>query len=355
MIKAIGYAAANSFSSLKPHAFDRPDLKQDEVLIEIQYCGVCHSDVHQVKNEWKNTIYPCLPGHEIIGVVKQAGAMVAKFKIGDRVGVGCMIDSCHSCPSCVEGLEQYCESETGFLATYNSHQRKPSKEHHTFGGYADNIVVKEDFVLNIPESLDSATAAPLLCAGVTTYSPMKHWNVGVGTKIGIIGIGGLGQMAIKIARALGAEVTAITTNEEKKHVALSLGAKNTINSSSDVEMSQNLNSLDFILSTIPQTHDANIYFPLLKRDGVLTIVGCIAPLKNPLDLSKILIDRKSLGTSLIGGIAETQEILEFCAEHLISSDIELISIDQINEAFTQIDKGEIPFRYVIDMKTLKAN
>lgn len=352
MIKARGYAAKHSFSSLKPFEFERDDPKDNELQIDVHYCGVCHSDVHQVKNEWKNTIYPCLPGHEIVGIVTQAGASVTKFKVGDRVGVGCMIDSCHTCQSCSEGLEQYCESEQGFLATYNSHQRKPTKEHHTFGGYSNIVIVREDFVLHIPESLNSPNAAPLLCAGVTTYSPMRYWNVGEGSKVGIIGLGGLGHIAIKIAKALGAEVTAITSSPEKIDIAFSLGASHVVQSDNEAEMKAYSNKLDFILSTIPQPHDANPYFSLLKRDGVLTIVGCIAPLKSPLDLSKILIDRKSLGTSLIGGIAETQEVLNFCAQHNIFADIKIIPMAQINEAFDEIDHGEISYRYVIDMSTL---
>jgi len=352
-MKAIGYAAKHSFSSLKPYEFERNEPLENEVQIQIAYCGVCHSDVHQVKNEWKNTIYPCLPGHEIIGRVQKIGSKVTKFKVGDRVGVGCMVDSCHVCDSCKDGLEQYCESEVGFLATYNSNQHKPSKERHTYGGYSDSIVVREDFLLRIPANLNDAAAAPLLCAGVTTYSPLRHWKVGPGSKVGVIGLGGLGHIAVKIAKALGAQVTVITTSKDKTEAALKLGATGVIYSDSDSEMDENANSLDFILSTIPQPHDANIYFPLLKRDGVLTIVGCIAPLKAPLDLSKILIDRKSLGTSLIGGIAETQEVLDFCSEHNIVSDIEIIPIDEINEAFEKIDKGEISFRYVIDMASLK--
>ncbi len=352
MIQTRGYAAKHSFSSLKLLEFEREEIKDNELEIEVQYCGVCHSDVHQVKNEWKNTLYPCLPGHEIIGRVASVGSQVTKFKIGDRVGVGCMIDSCGICPSCAEGLQQYCESEEGFLATYNSHQRKPTKEHHTYGGYANNIVVKEKFVLSIPESLDSASAALLLCAGVTTYSPMKYWQVEKGTQVGVIGLGGLGHVAVKIAIALGADVTVITSNSEKMDAAFELGADRVIFSEDKADMEKNGNSLDFILNTIPQPHDVNVYFPLLKRDGVIAIVGCIAPLKAPLDLSKILIDRKTLGTSLIGSIEETQEVLDFCALHNIAANIKVIPISEINEAFKEIDNGEVSFRYVIDMATL---
>jgi alcohol dehydrogenase (NADP+) len=293
-----------------------------------------------------------MPGHEIIGRIVAKGSAVTKFKVGDLAGVGCMVDSCHECASCREGLEQYCEK--GFLATYNGNQRTPSEENHTYGGYSESIVVRDDFVLRIPANLEPSAAAPLLCAGVTTYSPMRHWKVGQGTNVGIVGFGGLGQMAVKLARALGSTVTVLTTHPEKKSDALKLGAARVIVSSDAAEMKRSARTLDFILSTIPQPHDANRFMPLLKRDGTYTVVGCIAPLKTPLDLSQMLIDRKSLGTSLIGGIAETQEVLDFCGKHNIVSEIKIISIDQLNDAFKQIDKGELDFRYVIDMSTLRG-
>ena len=318
--------------------------------IDILFCGVCHSDIHQVKNEWKNTIYPCMPGHEIIGRVSKVGSTVTRFKIGDIAGVGCMIDSCHHCESCKQGLEQYCKE--GFLATYNGNMRHPTEKNLTYGGYSSLIIVREDFVLQIPSNLDPAAAAPLLCAGITTYSPMKYWKIGKGTKMGIIGLGGLGHVAIKIAIALGAEVTIITTSANKMKDAKLFGATNVILSSDKEAMKKNTNSLDFILSTIPQPHDANPYIELLKRDGVLTVVGCIAPLEKSLDLSKIIPNRKSLGTSLIGGIAETQEVLDFCSKHNIVATIQKISIDKINDAFKKVDAGEVDFRYVIDMSTL---
>lgn len=352
MIEAIGYAAKHSFSSLQPISIQRREPQENEIQIDIMFCGVCHSDVHQARNEWKNTIYPCMPGHEIIGRVVKTGSKAAKFKVGELAGIGCMIDSCHHCESCKEGLEQYCDK--GFLGTYNGNSRNPSKENLTFGGYSNTIVIREDFALKIPANLDPAKACPIMCAGITTYSPMRHWKVGKRTKLGIVGFGGLGNMAIKLANALGAQVTLITTSPEKAADAHKAGVKKVINSTNKGEMKENENSLDFILSTIPQPHDANPYFALLKRDGVLTVVGCIAPLKSALDLSKLIPDRKSLATSLIGGIAETQEVLDFCSHHQIVADIKIISIDEINEAFESVDKGEADFRYVIDMSTLKG-
>jgi uncharacterized zinc-type alcohol dehydrogenase-like protein len=352
-MKTLGYAAQDTHSNLRPYYITRNEPNLNEVQIDILYCGVCHSDIHQAKNEWKNTVYPCMPGHEIIGRVTKIGNDVQKFKVGDLAGVGCMIDSCHECESCNEGLEQYCKN--GFLATYNGNMRNPSKENLTYGGYSAVIVVREDFVLRIPPNLNVAAAAPLLCAGITTYSPMRHWKVGNGTRVGIIGMGGLGDVAIKIAVAMGAEVTLITTSPDKISDAKSIGAKNGIISTDDNDMKNNADSLDFILSTIPQSHDANPYIKLLKRDGVLIVVGCIAPLKNSLDLTKMIPDRKSLGTSLIGGIVETQEMLDFCSRHNIVADIEIIPIEKINEAFKKVDKGEVDFRYVIDMSTISEN
>lgn len=352
MINAIGYATKSAHASLKPYEFTREEPAINEVQIAISHCGICHSDVHQARNEWKNTVYPCMPGHEIIGTVEKIGSNVKKFKVGDTVGVGCMVDSCHECSACKEGLEQYCEK--GFLATYNGNMRNPTKENNTFGGYSNGIVVREDFVLSIPQNIDPSDAGPILCAGVTTYSPLKHWKVGKGHKVGIVGLGGLGHMAVKIANAMGAEVTVISTSEDKREDAMTMGAKHMILSSDDAEMKSNESSLDFILSTIPQPHDVNPYTMLLKRDGVITIVGCIAPLTKPIDLSKMITDRRTLSTSLIGGIAETQEVLDFCSEHSIVPNTKLIPVDRINDAFDEIDRGEIDFRYVIDMSTIQA-
>ena len=352
MIKTIGYATKSSHGKLQPFEFERNDLKPNEVQIDILFCGVCHSDIHQAKNEWKNTIYPCLPGHEIVGKIINMGAKVTKFKLGDTAGVGCMVDSCHKCDSCKEGLENYCDQ--GFLGTYNGNVRTPNEENLTYGGYSDTIVVREDFVLRIPLNLELAAAAPLLCAGVTTFSPMRHWNVGKGTKVGIVGLGGLGHIATKLAVALGAEVTVITTSPEKKEDAIHLGANKIIVSTDEQDMKKNEKTLDFILSTIPQTHDVNPYTILLKRDGVITIVGCIAPLSEPLDITKMIMDRRSIGTSLIGGIRETQDVLDFCAQYNIQPNIKIISIDQVNEVFDEMNRKKADFRYVIDMSTIKG-
>jgi alcohol dehydrogenase (NADP+) len=351
MLSTMAYAARNALSNLKPHFIDRREVGAFDIKIDVLFCGVCHSDVHQKKNEWKNTIYPCVPGHEIIGKVTAVGQSVTRFKVGDRVGVGCMVDSCRHCEACQEGLEQYCDN--GFTATYNGNMRSPSKDNLTFGGYAQMIVVNEDFVLTIPQSLDSAAAAPLLCAGVTTYSPLKHWGIGPSDRVGVAGLGGLGHMAVKIAKAMGAEVTVITSSPDKMNDAIALGASRVIFSNDEDSLKAHEKSLDFILSTIPQPHDINPFMRLLARDGTLTVVGCIAPLSAPLDLSKMVPDRKSLSTSLIGSVKETQEVLEFCAEHNITANIKIIDIETINEAFNDLDKGNLDYRYVIDMNTLK--
>ena len=352
MPKIIGYAAKHAISDLRPMAFERKTPAANEVSIEITHCGVCHSDVHQAKNEWKNTVYPCLPGHEIVGRVSHVGDAVTRFNVGDRVGVGCMIDSCQECDACKKGLENYCEK--GFLGTYNGNVRNPTKENNTLGGYSESITVREKFVLRMPATLDAAASAPLLCAGVTTYSPLRHWKAGPGTRVGVVGLGGLGQMAVKIARAMGATVTVITTSKEKSAHALKLGASKVIMSENKAEMKDGAASLDLIISTIPEAHDPNPYIALLAREGVYTIVGCLTPLKEPLDMSKMNVDRKSVGSSLIGGIKETQEALDFFAAHNIVSDIKLIPIDDVNVAFKAIDEGQADFRYVIDMATLKG-
>ncbi len=354
MTQTLGYAAKHSFSELRPMTIERAAPAANEVSIAILFCGVCHSDVHQAKNEWKNTLYPCMPGHEIIGRVTAVGASVTRHAVGDTVGVGCMVDSCHACPSCTEGLEQYCSSKEGFLGTYNSYQRAPSAAQHTYGGYSEAIVVREDFVLKIPAGLDLAAAAPLLCAGVTTYSPMKHWNIGAQSHVGIVGLGGLGHIAVKLARALGARVTVVTTSPDKRQAALALGATHVIVSTDAADMTANEATIDFLLSTIPQPHDPNPYLALLKRDGLYAINGCIAPLEAPLDLSKMIIDRKGVVSSLIGGIAETQEVLDFCAQHGIVCTVKVIPIDEVNDAFKAIDEGEPDFRYVIDMASLRT-
>ncbi len=348
MTKVLGYAAKHSFSSLRPMELERRDLDANDVDIQILFCGVCHSDVHQVKNEWKNSLYPCMPGHEIIGRVRSVGSSVTKHAVGDLVGVGCMVDSCRACSACTTGLEQYCVP--GATATYNGNMREPKPGANTYGGYSESIVVREDFVLKIPANLDPAAAAPLLCAGVTTYSPLRHWKAGPGTKVGIVGFGGLGQLATKLAKAMGAEVTVISTKEEKLPDAQRLGAK-TILSKSDDQMKAAKSSLDLILSTIPEGHDANPYLNLLAREGTYVVIGCLMPIASVV-MAPMLQDRRSIGATLIGGIAETQEVLDFCSKHGIVSTIKVIKIDEINDVYGEIDKGVPDFRYVIDMASL---
>ncbi|HEX2608457.1 MAG TPA: NAD(P)-dependent alcohol dehydrogenase [Flavisolibacter sp.] len=351
-IKSKGYGVKNStFTTLKRMDFERKAPERDEVLIDILYCGVCHSDLHQVKNDWDNTVYPCIPGHEIIGRIAQAGSGVTKYRVGDIVGVGCMIDSCGSCHSCQEGLEQYCEGPKGWTATYNG-PMKPDGTN-TFGGYSINVVVKESFVLKIPEGLDIKKAAPILCAGITTYSPMKHWNVKKGDKVAVVGIGGLGHMAVKIAKALGATVTAITTSKEKTEAAEALGADQVLISEDEEQVKKAELTFDFMLITIPDPFDINLYIDMLKRDGSLVTVGLLGPYKKPTINMNVAMYRRTIAGSIIGGIEETQEVLDFCAQHGIEPEVELIPIGQINDAFKKMMKGEVRFRYVIDMQSLK--
>ena len=361
MIKALGYAAKHSFSRLKPLAFERAEAGPDEVQIDVLYCGVCHSDIHQVENDWGNTVYPCMPGHEIIGRITEVGAAVTRHKVGDLVGVGCMVDSCRACASCHEHEEQYCEGPNSFLATYNG-PMIPAKEapdgknsygrDNTYGGYSDVIVVKEDFVLKVPAALPMQAAAPILCAGVTTYSPMKHWGVKGGSKIGVVGLGGLGDMAVKIAKALGAEVTVFTRTKEKLDEAARLGAEAVLES--DKKGLQALEkSFDFILSTIPEKHKVEPFVPLLKRDGTYVAVGALAEIPG-YNNQELIMGRKTLAGSLIGSIAETQEVLDLCAEHGIAPDVQVISVEEVNDAYKHVKSGDVRFRYVIDMSSLKG-
>jgi alcohol dehydrogenase (NADP+) len=352
MIKAIGYAASEATAPLKPLEFERQEPGAHDVQIDILYCGVCHSDLHQVRNEWHNTVYPCLPGHEIVGRVVKVGQHVTKFQIGDLAGVGCMIDSCQQCQPCKAGEEQYCEGEKGWTATYNG-PLKPDGTN-TYGGYSNTIAVTENFVLKVPETLELKAIAPLLCAGVTTYSPLRHWQVQPGDRVGIVGLGGLGNMAIKLATAMGAEVVLITTSSAKIPDGLKLGAKEAILSTDKAAMEQHAGSFDLILSTIPTKHDLNPYIKLLKRDATLVLVGALEPLE-PIDHSQVAFHRRSIAGSLIGGIAETQEVLDFCAEHGIVSDVEIIPIQQINEAFDRMLEGDVRYRFVIDMASLKQH
>lgn len=350
MIQATGYAAKDARSPLRPFKFERNVPGSNEVQIDILYCGVCHSDLHQVRNEWQNTVYPCLPGHEIVGRVTKVGQNVTKFKEGDLAGVGCMINSCQQCEPCRTGEQQYCEGPHSWTATYNG-PMKPDGSN-TFGGYSNNIIVRENFVLKIPSNLDIHAVAPLLCAGITTYSPLRHWKVNAGQKVGVVGIGGLGHMAIKLAKAMGAHVVAFTTSPEKEADARRFGAEDVVISTNEEAMQKHASSFDFILSTIPTKHDINPYVQLLKRDSTLALVGALEPLE-PLDNSQVAFHRRSVAGSLIGGIAETQEVLDFCAEHGIVADVEIIPIQKINEAFERMNKGDVKYRFVIDSASLK--
>lgn len=342
------YAAQSASSPLAPFSIERREPLARDVVIDILHCGVCHSDLHQVRNEWGNTVYPCVPGHEIVGRVSAVGSGVRRFRVGDHAAVGCMVGSCGECPSCQDGEEQYCSQ--GVIFTYNSPD--PCGIGHTFGGYSERIVAPESFVLRVPSNLDPAAAAPLLCAGITTYSPLRRWKVGGGQKVGIIGLGGLGHMGLKFARALGAQVVLFTTSPHKVEDALRLGAHEVVLSRDAGEMAKHRHSFDFLLDCVSAAHDVSAYLELLKRDGTLTLVG--AP-EHPLSVSAfpLLLQRRQLAGSLIGGIAETQEMLDFCGEHDIVCDIEPIAIQQVNEAFERLLKGDVKYRFVIDMASLR--
>ncbi|MBK1720340.1 NAD(P)-dependent alcohol dehydrogenase [Thiocystis violacea] len=348
MTKTLGYAAHNATAPLDLFHFERREPGPRDVQIEILYCGVCHSDLHTARDEWHNTLYPVVPGHEIVGRVTQVGAEVHGFKAGDLAGVGCLVDSCGTCPECREGLEQFCPS---FTLTYNSPD--PSTGKMTYGGYSNRIVVDEGFVLRVSEKLDLAAVAPLLCAGITTYSPLRQWNVGPGQKVGVVGLGGLGHMGVKFAHAFGAEVVLFTTSPGKTADALRLGADEVVISKKPDEMRRHLASFDFILDTVAAPHDLDAYLELLKRDGTLCLVG--AP-ENPHPsptVFNLIFKRRRLAGSLIGGIRETQEMLDFCAEHDIVSDIELIPIQQVNAAYERMLRSDVKYRFVIDMASLK--
>jgi uncharacterized zinc-type alcohol dehydrogenase-like protein len=349
--EARAYAAPSASSPLAPAIIRRRAPGPRDVQLEVLFCGVCHSDLHQVRNEWQKTmptVYPCVPGHEIVGRVVEAGRDVRKFKEGDLAAVGCMVDSCGTCSACREGQEQFCEGPATF--TYNS----PDKELGgvTYGGYSDSLVVDEAFALRVSNRLDLAGTAPLLCAGITTYSPLRHWNVREGQKVGVVGLGGLGHVAVKLASAFGARVVVFTTSPGKADDAVRLGARDVVVSSHAAEMQKHPSSFDFILDTVSAVHDLNPYLDLLKRDGTLTLVG--AP-ENPLPIGvfSLLFGRRRLSGSIIGGIRETQEMLDFCAEHGITADVELIPISKINEAYERLAKGDVKYRFVIDMATLK--
>ena len=345
--KAIGYGNNHSFTSLGPIEFERREPGPKDVAIEILYCGVCHSDLHQASNDWSNTVYPCIPGHEIVGRVTATGAEVTKFKVGETVAVGCMVDSCGVCENCKENLEQYCEGPVGFTLTYNG-PAKPDGTN-TFGGYSDKIVVTEHFILKVPENLDVKAVAPILCAGVTTYSPLKHWKVEAGQKVGIAGLGGLGHMAVKIAAAMGADVTVFSTSEEKESDARKFGAKDFVLSTDTDALAKLELKFDFILDTISDAHDINPYIKTLKRDGTLAVVGLLLPFAEATNNAEVAFHRRNVVGSLIGGIAETQEVLDFCGEHNIMPEIEIIAMEDINDAYKRMNNGEVRYRYVIDV------
>ena len=347
MYSTKAYAARAANSPLGPFSVDRREPMPNDIQLDILYCGVCHSDLHTVRDEWGGTTYPCVPGHEIVGRVVKAGRDVKNFREGDLAAVGCMVDSCRICDNCRADLEQFCDK--GVVFTYNS------KDEHTggitYGGYSKSIVVDQHFVLRISDKLDLAATAPLLCAGITTYSPLRHWKVGKGQKVGVVGLGGLGHMGVKFANAFGARVVLFTTSPGKTDDALRLGAHEVVVSKNEAEMKEHAKSFDFILDTVSAQHDLNAYLSLLKRDGTLTLVGA-PPEAIPIEAFSLIHRRRQLAGSLIGGIAETREMLDFCAERGITCDIEMISIDKINEAYERMLKSDVKYRFVIDLATL---
>ncbi|MFL9868929.1 NAD(P)-dependent alcohol dehydrogenase [Paraburkholderia fungorum] len=348
MTTCFGYGAREAYGALAPMHFERRALRADDVAIDIAFCGVCHSDAHQINNDWGNTVYPCVPGHEIVGHVTATGPGVTRFKVGDRVAVGCLVDSCMQCSPCADGAEQLCAQ--GPTATYNGRDRQSGEL--TLGGYADHIVVREHFVLRVPDTLDPLLAAPLLCAGITVWSPLRKYGVGEGTKMAVVGLGGLGHLAVKLGVALGAEVTVITTSPGKVDDALKLGAHRVLLSSGAQAMQAAANTFDFILDTIPQRHNTNPYLMLLGRDGKLVVVGAI-DLLEPVHGGLLIRNNRTLAGSLIGGIRATQELLDFCAEHQVLPECERIEAGEINEAFSRMLKNDVKYRFVIDMATLR--
>lgn len=348
MYNAKAYSATCATAPLAADAIERRDLTENDVQIEILFCGICHSDLHAVRNEWSNTVYPIVPGHEIVGQVTQVGSAVTKFKSGDLVGVGCMVDSDHTCPYCKANFEQFCPN---VIFTYNSPDKHLGGM--TYGGYSDSVVVDERFVLRVPANLELAGVAPLLCAGITTYSPLRHWGVTEGKKVGVVGLGGLGHMGVKFAHAFGAHVVVFTTSPDKTEDAIRLGADEVVVSRNADEMEKHAGSFDFILDTVSAKHDINVYLNLLRPDGNVTLVG--AP-ENPLEVAafSLIMGRHTLSGSNIGGIAETQEMLDFCGEHNITADVEVIPIQKVNEAYDRLLKSDVKYRFSIDMASLKS-
>lgn len=343
----LAYAALDSKSPLVPFKFEQRKARADDIIIDIEYCGVCHSDLHQARNDWGGSQYPIVPGHEVVGRVKSIGSAVTKFNVGDLVGIGCMVDSCRTCSACHEGLEQYCEQ--GNTGTYNSldrHDKTP-----TYGGYSKNIICSEAFVLKVPENLDTQAVAPLLCAGITTWSPLRHWKVGPKSKVAVVGLGGLGHMAIKLAHALGAEVTLFTRSASKEADAKVLGADHIVLSTDEKQMKAARNQFDLIIDTVPYDHDLKPYIPTLALSGTLVLVGYLGQISA--NSVPMIMGRKSIAGSLIGGIQETQELLDFCGEHNIVSDVEMIDMQNINDAYERMLKSDVKYRFVIDVKSLK--
>jgi len=347
MLPTRGYAANSATTPLEPFTFDRRDPGPNDVLIEILYCGICHSDIHQARNEWGGSVFPLVPGHEIIGRVAGVGSQVTRFKVGESAGVGCFVDTCRVCESCKEGLEQYCEGHVSW--TYSATERDGTTP--TYGGYSSQIVVDERYVLKIPPKLSLANAAPLLCAGITTYSPLRHFKVGPGHRIGVIGLGGLGHMGVKLAAAMGAEVTVLSTSKSKSQDARRLGAHDFVVSVDPTSLDALANRFDLILDTVSAPHDLNAYLSLLRRDGALVLVG--AP-PEPMNVEpfSLILKRRTLVGSVIGGIGETQEMFDYCADRNIVSDVQIIPIQKVNEAYERIMVGDVRYRFVIDMKTL---
>jgi uncharacterized zinc-type alcohol dehydrogenase-like protein len=351
MAKAFGFAATEASAPLAPFSFERREPREKDVEIDIQFCGVCHSDLHTARGEWGNTLYPSVPGHEIVGRVSRVGAGVTKYKVGDLVGVGCLVDSCRHCASCNEGLQQYCEN--GWTGTYNGPEQGTGAN--TYGGYSDRIVVDQDYVLRIPDGMDPAAAAPLLCAGITTFSPMRRWRVSAGQRVGVVGLGGLGHMAIQIANGMGAHVTLFTTSPGKLEDAKKLGARDVVISKDPDAMAKEANTFDFIIDTVAAPHDLDPYLNMLKRDGVMCLVGApSSPHPSP-GVFNLIMKRRQLVGSLIGGIPETQEMLDFCAKHGIASHIEMIPIQDINLAYERMLKSDVKYRFVIDMASLEKS
>lgn len=348
MTTCLGFAAHDSRSALTPFRFERRALRADDVAIDIAYCGVCHSDAHQAHNDWNNTVYPIVPGHEIVGHVTAVGSHASSFKVGDRVAVGCLVDSCQHCTPCAEHQEQLCIH--GATATYNGKDRQTGEI--TYGGYSEHIVVREQFVLRLSDKLDLRYAAPLLCAGITVWNPMRRYGVGKGSKVAVAGLGGLGHMAVKLAVALGADVTVITTSPGKADDARTLGANHVLLSSDPLAMRTAANAFEFIINTIPSRHDVNPYLKLLGRQGVMVLVGALEPLE-PIHGSLLMRNNRSLAGSAIGGVQSTQELLDFCAEHQILPDCEMIGIQDINSAFTRLQTNDVKYRFVVDMGTLR--